>query len=63
MADTFVVEEVLTSFARGFMQDMKKSLANFIARLIRGSLANSWIGTSTKTVCRTMTEVDFHVRP
>ena len=40
MADTFVVEEVLTSFTRGFMQDMKKSLANFIAPVVGTGVAS-----------------------
>lgn len=39
MPQTFVVEEVLTMFARGFMQDTKKSLANFFAPIVGTGIA------------------------
>ncbi len=39
MATTFTVEEILTTFARGFMQDMKKGLANFFAPIVGTGIA------------------------
>jgi len=40
MPQIFQVEEVLTTFARGFMQDMSKSLANFFAPVVPTGIAS-----------------------
>ena len=40
MPQVFQFEEVLTTFARGFMQDMSKSLANFFAPVVGTGVAS-----------------------
>lgn len=40
MATTFTIEELLTTFARGYMQDMSKSLANFFAPIVGTGVAS-----------------------